>query len=51
VYVIDLTHYLNPKGAAAPERGLSGKFADFVTTVVSRAVDAGLRLTGLTTLP
>jgi hypothetical protein len=39
LYVIDLTHYLDPKGAIAPERGPARKFADFVTTVVAHATD------------
>jgi hypothetical protein len=39
VYVIDLTHYLDPKGAIAPERGPARKFADFVTAVVAHATD------------
>jgi hypothetical protein len=39
VYVIDLTHYLDPKGAIAPERGPARKFADFVTAVIVHATD------------
>jgi hypothetical protein len=39
MYVIDLTHYLDPKGAIAPERGPARKFADFVTAVVAHATD------------
>jgi len=39
LYVIDLTHYLDPKGAIAPERGPARKFADFVTAVVAHATD------------
>ena len=39
LHVIDLTHYLDPKGAIAPERGPARKFADFVTAVVAHATD------------
>jgi hypothetical protein len=39
LYVIDLAHYLDPKGAIAPERGPARKFADFVTAVVAHATD------------
>jgi hypothetical protein len=39
VYVIDLTHYLNPRGAIAPERGPARNFADFLTAVVAHATD------------
>ncbi len=31
MYVIDLTHYLDAKGAIAPERGPARKMADFLT--------------------
>lgn len=37
VYVIDLNHYLDAKGAIAPERGPARKVADFLTTVVAHA--------------
>ena len=39
MYVIDLTHYLDSKGAIAPERGPARKMADFPTAVVARASD------------
>jgi hypothetical protein len=39
MYVIDLTHYLDAKGAIAPERGPARKMADFLTTVVAHASD------------
>jgi hypothetical protein len=39
LYVIDLTHYLDAKGAIASERGAARKFADFVTAVVAHATD------------
>lgn len=39
VYIIDLTHFLDPKGAIAPERGPARKLADFVTAVVAHATD------------
>jgi len=39
VYVIDLTHYLDAKGAIAPERGPARKMADFLTAVVAHASD------------
>ena len=39
LYVIDLAHYLDPRGAIAPERGPARKFADFVTGVVAHATD------------
>jgi hypothetical protein len=37
--VIDLTHYLDARGAIAPERGPARKLADFVTAVVVQASD------------
>ena len=37
MYVIDLTHYLDSKGAIAPERGPARKMADFLTAVVAHA--------------
>jgi hypothetical protein len=39
MYVIDLTHYLDPKGAIAPERGPARTLADFVTAAVAHASD------------
>ena len=39
MYVIDLTHYLDPRGAIAPEQGPARKFADFLTAVVAHATD------------
>lgn len=39
IYVIDLTHYLDTKGAIAPERGPARKLANFVTAVVAHATD------------
>jgi len=39
MYVIDLTHYLDAKGAIAPERGATRKMADFLTAVVAHASD------------
>lgn len=39
MYVIDLTHYLDHKGAIAPERGPARRFADFITAVVAHATD------------
>jgi hypothetical protein len=39
LYVIDLTHYLDARGAIAPERGPARKLADFVTGVVAHATD------------
>jgi len=39
MYVIDLTHYLDSKGAIAPERGPVRKMADFLIAVVAHASD------------
>jgi len=39
MYVTDLTHYLDSKGAIAPERGPARKMADFLTAVVAHASD------------
>lgn len=39
MYVIDLTHYLDARGAIAPARGPARKMADFVTAVVAHATD------------
>ncbi len=37
MYVMDLTHFLDSKGAIAPERGPGRKLADFLTAVVAHA--------------
>jgi hypothetical protein len=39
MYVIDLWHFLDAKGAIAPERGPARRMADFITAVVSHASD------------
>lgn len=39
MYVIDLTHYLDARGAIAPARGPARKMADFLTAVVAHATD------------
>ncbi|MCG3775937.1 MAG: hypothetical protein JW395_2785 [Nitrospira sp.] len=39
MYVINLTHYLDAKGAIAPERGPARKMADFLSAVVAHASD------------
>jgi hypothetical protein len=39
MYVIDLSHYLDPRGLIAPDRGPARKFADFLTAVVAHATD------------
>ena len=39
MYVIDLTHYLDARGAIGPERGPARKMAEFVTAVVAHASD------------
>jgi len=39
MYVIDPTHFLDAKGAIAPERGSARKMADFLTAVVAHASD------------
>ena len=39
MYVIDLTHFLDSKGAIAPERGPARKMANFLTAVVAHASD------------
>ena len=39
MYVIDPTHFLDSKGAIAPERGSARKMADFLTAVVAHASD------------
>jgi hypothetical protein len=39
MYVINLTHYLDAKGAIAPERGPARKMEDFLTAVVAHVSD------------
>ncbi len=39
MYVTDLTHFLDAKGAIAPARGPARKLADFLTAVVAHASD------------
>jgi hypothetical protein len=39
MYVIDLTHFLDDRGAIAPERGPARRLADFVAAVVAHASD------------
>jgi hypothetical protein len=39
MYVIDARHYLDDRGAIAPERGPARKMADFVTSVIAHASD------------
>lgn len=39
MYVIDLTHYLDSKGAIAPELGPAREMAAFLTSVVAHASD------------
>ena len=39
MYVIDLTHYLDAKGAIAVERGAARRMADFLTAVVAHSSD------------
>jgi len=39
MYVNDLTHCLDSKGAIAPDRGPARKMADFLTAVVAHASD------------
>jgi hypothetical protein len=39
MYVIDLTHYLDEKGAIAPRIGPARKIANFLTAVVAHASD------------
>lgn len=39
VYIIDLTHYLDEKGAIAPRIGPARKIANFLTAVVAHASD------------
>lgn len=43
MYVIDATHYLDDKGAIAPQRGPARKMADFVTSVIAHASDIDRR--------
>ena len=39
MYVINARHYLNDKGAIAPEKGAAKKMAEFVMAVVAHASD------------
>jgi hypothetical protein len=39
MYVIDARHYLDDRGAIAPERGPARKMADFITSVIAHASD------------
>jgi hypothetical protein len=39
MYVIDLTHLLDAKGAIAPQQGPARKMAEFVTAVIAHASD------------
>jgi len=39
MYVIDLTHYLDSKGAIAPARGPALEMADFLAAAVAHASD------------
>lgn len=39
MYVMDLTHFLDAKGAIAPERGPARRLAVFLTSVVAHASD------------
>jgi len=39
MYIIDLTHYLDEKGAIAPRIGPARKIANFLTAVVAHASD------------
>jgi hypothetical protein len=39
MYIIDLTHYLDDRGAIAPDRGPARKLATFLTDVVAHATD------------
>jgi hypothetical protein len=39
MYVIDLTHDLDARGAIAPERGPARRLSDFLTAVVAHASD------------
>lgn len=39
MYVTDLTHFLDAKGAIAPEPGPARKMADFLAAVVAHASD------------
>ena len=41
MYIIDVTHYLNDKGAIAPRKGPARRFAEFVGAVVAAATDPG----------
>ena len=37
MYVVDLNHFLNDRGAIAPDKGPARRMADFLTTVVADA--------------
>jgi hypothetical protein len=39
MYVIDLNHFLDARGAIAPAEGLARKMADFLAAVVALASD------------
>jgi hypothetical protein len=39
MYVIDLNHFLDARGAIAPEKGPARKMADFLAAVVAHASD------------
>lgn len=41
MYIVDLTHFLNAKGAIGPESGPGRKMADFLTAVVAHVTDVG----------
>jgi hypothetical protein len=39
MFVVDLTHYLDARGAIAPQRGPARKMADFLTAITAHASD------------
>lgn len=39
MYVIDMNHFLDARGAIAPEKGPARRMADFLTAVVAHASD------------
>lgn len=39
MYITDLTHYLDARGAIAPERGPARELAEFFAAVVAHATD------------
>ena len=41
MYIIDATHYLDDKGAIAPQKEPARKFADFVGAVIAAATHPG----------